>query len=59
MAYWIALFFKILTTAVIGTFAVMVFLDFLSRVKIHRRMVKSIKKQMLKSEELSYENFSA
>lgn len=37
MAYWIALFFKILTTAVIGIFAAMVILDFLSRLKIHRR----------------------
>ncbi len=37
LAYWIALFFKILTTGVIGVFAGMVFLDFLSRVKIHRR----------------------
>lgn len=37
MAYWIALFFKILTTSVIGIFAGMVFLDFLARVKIHRR----------------------
>jgi len=37
LAYWIALFFKILTTGVLGTFGVMVLLDFLSRVKIHRR----------------------
>ncbi len=37
LAYWIAIFFKILTTGVIGIFAGMVFLDFLSRLKIHRR----------------------
>lgn len=37
MAYWIALFFKILTTGVIGIFAGMVILDFLSRIKIQRR----------------------
>ncbi len=37
LAYWIALFFKILTTSVIGIFAGMVMLDLLSRVKIQRR----------------------
>ncbi len=37
LAYWIATFFKILTTGVIGIFAGMVILDFLSRVKIQRR----------------------
>ncbi len=37
LAYWIAIFFKILTTGVIGIFAGMVFLDFLSRLKIHKR----------------------
>ncbi len=37
LAYWIALFFKILTTGVIGLFAGMVVLDFFSRLKIHRR----------------------
>lgn len=37
LAYWIAIFFKILTTGVIGFFAIMVFLDLFSRVKIHRR----------------------
>ena len=37
MAYWIALFFKILTTGVIGIFAGIVILDFLSRFRIQRR----------------------
>lgn len=37
LAYWIALFFKILTTGVIGIFAGMVVLDFLSRIRIQRR----------------------
>jgi hypothetical protein len=37
LAYWIAIFFKILTTGVIGFFAGMVILDFLSRLKIQRR----------------------
>jgi len=37
LAYWIAIFFKILTTAVIGFFTGMVILDFLSRLRIHRR----------------------
>lgn len=37
LAYWIAIFFKILTTGVIGAFAGMVILDFLSRLKIQRR----------------------
>jgi len=37
LAYWIALFFKILTTTVIGFFVGMVILDGLSRLKIHRR----------------------
>lgn len=37
LAYWIAIFFKILTTGVIGVFAGMVLLDFLSRLKIHKR----------------------
>ncbi len=37
LAYWIALFFKVLTTGVIGIFAGMVILDFLSRLKIHKR----------------------
>ncbi|NJD76919.1 MAG: hypothetical protein FIB08_07475 [Candidatus Methanoperedens sp.] len=37
LAYWIAIFFKILTTGVIGLFAAMVILDFASRFKIHRR----------------------
>ncbi len=37
LAYWIALFFKILTTTVIGFFVGMVFLDFFSRLKIQRR----------------------
>lgn len=37
LAYWIAVFFKILTTGVLGFFAAMVILDLLSRVKIHRR----------------------
>ncbi len=37
LAYWIALFFKILTTGVIGAFAGMVLLDFVSRFKIQKR----------------------
>ncbi len=37
LAYWIALFFKILTTGVIGVFAGMVILDFLSRFKLQKR----------------------
>jgi hypothetical protein len=37
LAYWIALFFKILTTAVIGFFTGMVILDFASRLRIKRR----------------------
>lgn len=37
LAYWIGIFFKILTTGVLGFFAGMVILDLLSRVKIHRR----------------------
>ncbi len=37
LAYWIAIFFKILTTGVIGVFAGMVILDFFSRIKIHKR----------------------
>jgi len=37
LAYWIALFFKILTTAVIGFFAGMVILDFASRFKLKKR----------------------
>jgi hypothetical protein len=37
LAYWIALFFKILTTGVISMFVGMVLLDFLSRFKIQRR----------------------
>ena len=37
LAYWIAIFFKILTTTVIGFFAGMVILDFLSRLRIQRR----------------------
>jgi len=37
LAYWIAIFFKILTTAVIGFFAGMVVLDFFSRIRIKRR----------------------
>ncbi len=37
LAYWIATFFKILTTGVIGVFAGMVILDFFSRIKIHKR----------------------
>lgn len=37
LAYWIAEFFKILTTGVIGFFAGMVLLDLLSRFKLHRR----------------------
>lgn len=37
LAYWIAIFFKILTTGVIGLFTGMVILDLLSRVKIQKR----------------------
>ncbi len=37
LAYWIAIFFKILTTTVIGFFTGMVILDFLSRLRIQRR----------------------
>jgi len=37
LAYWIAIFFKILTTAVISFFVGMVILDFISRLKINRR----------------------
>ncbi len=37
LAYWIAIFFKILTTGVIGLFAGMVLLDMVSRFKIQRR----------------------
>ncbi|MCZ7395443.1 MAG: cytochrome c3 family protein [Candidatus Methanoperedens sp.] len=37
LAYWIVLFFKILTTGVIGVFAGIVILDFLSRFRIQRR----------------------
>jgi len=37
LAYWIAIFFKVLTTVVLGLFASMVILDFLSRLKIQRR----------------------
>ena len=37
LAYWIAIFFKVLTTVVLGLFAGMVILDFLSRLRIHRR----------------------
>lgn len=37
LAYWIAIFFKILTAGVIGLFAGMVILDFLSRLRIYRR----------------------
>ena len=37
LAYWIAIFFKILTTGVIGLFAGMVILDFLSRFKLQKR----------------------
>ena len=37
LAYWIAIFFKILTTAVIGFFTGMVILDFFSRLRIKRR----------------------
>lgn len=37
LAYWIATFFKILTTGVIGFFAGMVLLDLLSRFKLQRR----------------------
>ncbi|MCX9085309.1 MAG: cytochrome c3 family protein [Candidatus Methanoperedens sp.] len=37
LAYWIAIFFKILTTGVIGFFTGMVILDFFSRLKIKRR----------------------
>jgi ribosomal protein L31 len=37
LAYWIAIFFKILTTGVLGFFAGMVILDFLARLKVKRR----------------------
>jgi nitrate/TMAO reductase-like tetraheme cytochrome c subunit len=37
LAYWIALFFKILTTGVIGVFVGIVFLDLFSRFKIKKR----------------------
>ncbi len=37
LAYWIAVFFKILTTGVISLFAGMVLLDLFSRIKIQRR----------------------
>jgi len=37
LAYWIAIFFKILTTSVIGIFAGMVILDFVSRFKMQKR----------------------
>jgi hypothetical protein len=37
LAYWIAIFFQILTTAVIGFFTGMVILDFASRLRIKRR----------------------
>jgi hypothetical protein len=37
LAYWIAIFFKILTTGVIGFFTGMVILDFFSRLRIKRR----------------------
>jgi hypothetical protein len=37
LAYWIALFFKILTTGVIGAFAGMVLLDLFSRFRIQKR----------------------
>ncbi len=37
LAYWIAVFFKILTTGVIGVFAGMVLLDLFSHFKIQRR----------------------
>jgi len=37
LAYWIAIFFKILTTGVIGFFTGMVILDFISRLRIKRR----------------------
>jgi hypothetical protein len=37
LAYYIAIFFKILTTGVIGFFTGMVILDFLSRLRIKRR----------------------
>lgn len=37
LAYWIGIFFKILTTGVIGFFAGMVILDLLSRFKLQRR----------------------
>ncbi|MCX9009539.1 MAG: cytochrome c3 family protein [Candidatus Methanoperedens sp.] len=37
LAYWIALFFKILTMGVIGLFTGMVVLDFLSRFKLQKR----------------------
>ena len=37
LAYWIAIFFKILTTGVIGAFTGMVLLDLFSRLKIKKR----------------------
>ncbi len=37
LAYWIALFFKILTTGVIGAFTGMVLLDLFSRLKLQKR----------------------
>ncbi len=37
LAYWIAIFFKVLTTGVLGIFAGMVIMDFLQRLKVHRR----------------------
>ncbi len=37
LAYWVAWFFKILTTGVIGFFIGMVILDLMSRIKIHKR----------------------
>ncbi len=37
LAYWVALFFKILTTGVIGAFAGMVLLDLFSRFRIQKR----------------------
>jgi hypothetical protein len=37
LAYWIAIFFKILTTGVIGIFTGMVLLDLFSRFRIQKR----------------------
>jgi len=48
LAYWIAIFFKILTTTVIGFFAGMVVLDFLSRLRIQRRFRICPDKNILK-----------